>query len=208
MLSYADTRNQVRAALAAVRWHDNETNRLGRAAAGGLKTPGVRAMNKTRRAGCARAAAFASLALLMLSNAWVGAAFAAGPPTVIDSQSIIRGLQPHTSGTRSLVAAPRTGAGGAAGGERKMILEICFANDSNRLTQAAHAQLAQLGAALKSPELASSRFLIAGHTSATGAPEHNLRLSEARAQAVRGYLLKRFNIAPGRIAPRGFWASH
>jgi outer membrane protein OmpA-like peptidoglycan-associated protein len=165
-------------------------------------------MYKTRRAGCALAAAFASLALLMLPNAWVGAAFAAGPPTVIDSQTIIRGLQPHTSGTRSLVVAPRVGAGGAAGGERKMILDIRFANDSNRLTQAAHAQLAQLAGALKSPELASSRFLIAGHTSATGSPEHNLRLSEARAQAVRGYLLKRFNIAPGRIEASGFGASH
>jgi outer membrane protein OmpA-like peptidoglycan-associated protein len=89
-----------------------------------------------------------------------------------------------------------------------MILDIRFANDSNRLTQAAHAQLAQLAAALKSPELASSRFLIAGHTSATGSPEHNLRLSEARAQAVRAYLLKRFNIAPGRIEASGFGASH
>ncbi len=164
-------------------------------------------MNKTGRVGCALAAAFAPLALLILSNAWVGTACAAAPPTVIDSQTIIRGLQPHTSGTRSLVVAPRGGAGGAAGGERKMILDIRFANNSNRLTQAAHAQLTQLGEALKSPELGSSRFLIAGHTSSTGSPEHNLRLSAARAESVRGYLVKRFNIAPGRIEAKGFGAS-
>lgn len=159
-------------------------------------------MNKTGRVSRALGA------LLLLSNAWIGAAIAAPPPTVIDSESIINALQPHTSGTRSLVVAPRAGAGGgAAGSERKMILDIRFANDSARLTPDAHAQLAQLGGALKSERLAGARFLIAGHTSATGAPEHNLRLSESRARAVRSYLLKRFNIAPERIEASGFGAT-
>jgi OOP family OmpA-OmpF porin len=164
-------------------------------------------MDKTRRVGRAPAALCAALALLMLANAYAGRARAAAPPTVIDSQTIIRSLQPHTSGTRSLVVAPRAGTGAAGGGERKMILDIRFANDSNRLTQTAYAQLAQLGGALQSQELASSRFLIAGHTSATGSPQHNLRLSEARAQAVRGYLLERFNIAADRIEATGFGAT-
>jgi OmpA-OmpF porin, OOP family len=89
-----------------------------------------------------------------------------------------------------------------------MILDIRFANDSDRLTEAAHAQLTQLGGALKSPQLAGSRFLIAGHTSATGSAEHNLRLSESRARSVRSYLLERFNIAPDRIEATGFGSSH
>jgi OmpA-OmpF porin, OOP family len=167
-------------------------------------------MNKTRRVGRTAAACCAQLlTLLMLSTGWVGATFAAGPPAVVDSQTIIRSLQPPSSGTRGLIVAPRVGGGGAAaGGERKMILDIRFANDSDRLTHAAHAQLAQLGGALNSPQLAGSRFLIAGHTSATGSPQHNLRLSESRARAVRSYLLERSKVAPERIEATGFGASH
>lgn len=166
-------------------------------------------MTKTRRVGGTAAACCAQLlTLVILPNALSGAAVAAGPPTIVDSQTIIRSLQPRSSGTRGLIVAPRAGADGAtAGGERKMILDIRFANDSARLTQAAHAQLAQLGGALSSPQLAHSRFLIAGHTSATGSAQHNLRLSESRARSVRSYLLERFNIAPERIEATGFGSS-
>jgi outer membrane protein OmpA-like peptidoglycan-associated protein len=168
-------------------------------------------MNKTRRVDGTAAASWAqplTLLLLPLLNALSGAAVAAGPPTIVDSQTIIRSLQPPSSGTRSLIVAPRDGAGGApAVAERKMILDIRFANDSDRLTQAAHAQLAQLGGALKSAQLAQSRFLIAGHTSSSGSPRHNLRLPEARARSVRSYLLERFSIAPERIEATGFGSS-
>jgi OmpA-OmpF porin, OOP family len=166
-------------------------------------------MNKTRRVCGTAAAPWAQLlTLLLLPHALSGAATAAAPPTVVDSQSIIRSLQPPTSGTRSLIVAPRVAAGGAAAvAERKMVLDIRFANDSDRLTPAAHAQLAQLGAALNSAELAQSRFLIAGHTSSTGSPQHNLRLSESRARSVRSYLLERFSIAPERIEATGFGSS-
>lgn len=161
-------------------------------------------MTKTRRVSGTAVACAQLLTLVILPIALSGAAVAAGPPTIVDSQTIIRSLQPRSSGTRGLIVAPRVGAGG----ERKMILDIRFANDSARLTQAAHAQLAQLGGALNSPELAHSRFLIAGHTSATGSPQHNLRLSESRARAVRSYLLERSKVAPERIEATGFGASH
>ncbi|MBV8910426.1 MAG: OmpA family protein [Gammaproteobacteria bacterium] len=137
-------------------------------------------------------------------------------PPVVDSQSIVRSLRTPAPLTRGLVVAPRTSAGSAAagtpteaaaGGQRKVTLDIRFANDSERLTSAAHAQLQQLGAALNSPELARSRFVIAGHTSATGSAAHNLRLSQARARAVRAYLLDRFQIAPDRIEATGYGSS-
>jgi OmpA-OmpF porin, OOP family len=49
--------------------------------------------------------------------------------------------------------------------------------------------------------------VIAGHTSATGAADHNQRLSESRARAVRGYLLEHFHIEPQRLASVGYGAS-
>jgi outer membrane protein OmpA-like peptidoglycan-associated protein len=106
--------------------------------------------------------------------------------------------------TRGLVVAPRTEGGGTA---PKVSLDIRFASDSDKLTAAAHGQLAQLGDALSNPDLARAHFLIAGHTSASGAPEHNRRLSEARARAVRSYLLEHFKIAPQRIEATGFGSS-
>jgi outer membrane protein OmpA-like peptidoglycan-associated protein len=143
-------------------------------------------------------------ALLLLFGAGE-ALYAEPPPTVVDSQSIVRSLRPAATMTRGLVVAPRTPEGG--GTLHKVTLDIRFASDSDHLTEAAHAQLAQLGAALNSPELARARFLIAGHTSASGAAEHNRRLSEARARAVRSYLLERFKIAPERIEATGFGSS-
>jgi OmpA-OmpF porin, OOP family len=158
------------------------------------------------------------LAVLVLT---VAAAGAEPPPTVIDSQSIVRGLTAPGVATRGFEVAPRVTAGGssapaaggaaaggaAAGAAHKINLDIRFASDSDRLTSAAAAQLAQLGSALTSPQLAQARFLIAGHTSATGSPGHNQRLSVARAQSVRSYLIEHFNIAPDRIEATGYGSS-
>lgn len=156
-------------------------------------------MNETRRPRDARAALVGSLCLLLSA-----AALADPPATVIDSQRIIHSLQttPATN-TRGLVIAQRP----AAEDNHKISLDIRFANDSDRLTGAANAQLAELGSALTSPELAHTRFLIAGHTSATGGAAHNRRLSESRARAVRSYLLGHFHIEPERLSSVGYGAA-
>jgi outer membrane protein OmpA-like peptidoglycan-associated protein len=158
-----------------------------------------------------RAGAFTRVAaVIILSNA-VAAVLLADepPPSVVDSQTIVRSLKPAGGNvTRGFEIAPKTSAGAdAGGGSGKINLDIRFANDSNQLTQAAQDQLAALGAALNSPDLAQAKFLIAGHTSATGSAEHNQRLSQARAQSVRSYLVQRFKIAPGRISATGYGSS-
>src|SRR5579872_4393509 len=177
-------------------------------------------MTETRRP--RRAAVLARLARSLCPLAALGTlgcgiatTAVADPPTVVDSQTIVRSLSSPAPLTRGLVVAPRAPAGaGTAGtaaeataGERKVTLDIRFAYDSDHLTHAAHLQLEQLGNALNSPALTRSRFLIAGHTSASGSATHNLRLSEARARAVRAYLLERFPIAPGRIEATGYGSS-
>jgi outer membrane protein OmpA-like peptidoglycan-associated protein len=135
-------------------------------------------------------------------------AAAADAPAVVDSASIVRSLSaPHAS-TRGFVveerpaaAAPATASGG------RISLDIRFGNDSNQLTPSATAQLAQLGAALNSAALARTRFLIAGHTSATGDPRHNQELSESRARSVRTYLVDHYGVDARRLEATGFGAS-
>src|SRR5437667_213917 len=51
------------------------------------------------------------------------------------------------------------------------------------------------------------RIEIAGYTDTTGAPAANLRLSQARAAAVRAYLAAR-GVAPGRMVARGYGAAN
>jgi OmpA-OmpF porin, OOP family len=167
-------------------------------------------MTETR---CPRRVAVLAGKLLPLAALACAIAAPAAAQEVVDSQSIVRSLRAAPA-TRGLIVAPRTAAGSATAspaavaGERKVALDIRFASDSDRLTSAAHAQLEQLGTALNSPELVRTRFLIAGHTSATGAAEHNLRLSQARARAVRSYLLEHFSIAPERIEATGYGSAH
>jgi OmpA-OmpF porin, OOP family len=169
------------------------------------------AHHATRGATASVAPLLAVLVLAAAAGAW-----GEPPPTVVDSQSIVRGLTAPAAATRGFEVAPRVTAGGtsasasgsaSAVAAHKINLDIRFASDSDRLTSGAAAQLAQLGSALTSPQLAHARFLIAGHTSATGSPQHNQRLSEARAQSVRSYLIEHFNIAPGRIEATGYGSS-
>ncbi len=48
---------------------------------------------------------------------------------------------------------------------------------------------------------------IEGHTCAIGPEVYNQKLSQRRADAVRGYLIKHFNISPSRLTSRGFGES-
>jgi OmpA-OmpF porin, OOP family len=130
-------------------------------------------------------------------------------PAVIDSSTIVRSLKPaapYTTRGFDIEAKPSTQPQ-TGGGSGKINLDIRFGNDSDHLTGATQAQLAALGTALVSPDLASAKFLIAGHTSATGSAAHNQKLSEARARSVRAYLIEHFHIAPARIEAAGYGSS-
>ncbi|HWZ62769.1 MAG TPA: OmpA family protein [Steroidobacteraceae bacterium] len=158
-------------------------------------------MNETRRARHAPVRRLASLCILLVVG---GGALADPPANVIDSQRIIQSLKTAPAAhTRSLVVEARP----ATPATQKISLDIRFANDSDRLTDAAHTQLAELGTALSSAELAQTHFMIAGHTSATGAADHNQRLSESRARAVRSYLVAHFHIEPQRLSSVGYGAA-
>lgn len=57
--------------------------------------------------------------------------------------------------------------------------------------------------ALLHPTLRDYKFVVVGHTDATGGRELNLKLSEARANAVRDALVTTFGVEPGRLEALG-----
>jgi outer membrane protein OmpA-like peptidoglycan-associated protein len=178
---------------------DNETN-------GARPPPKVRTMTKPTRpiAGAARTL------LVCIAAAVALPAAGADAPAVLDSASIVRSLSAPQVSTRGFVVEERPGtpaATAAAPGGGKVNLDIRFGNDSNRLSPEATTQLAQLGAALNAPALAHTRFLIAGHTSATGDAKHNQALSEGRARTVRTYLVDHYGVDARRLEAAGFGAS-
>ena len=57
--------------------------------------------------------------------------------------------------------------------------------------------------ALHYPRLLPYRFMVVGHSSATGGAEHNLKLSAERAKAIADALTTTFGVAPQRIYSLG-----
>lgn len=82
-------------------------------------------------------------------------------------------------------------------------LLIEFDLDSTSLRVEARRHLDAFIEALHSPALAGHRFLVEGHTDATGPADYNLELSRRRAAAVVDYLVRR-GIDPDRLMARGF----
>jgi outer membrane protein OmpA-like peptidoglycan-associated protein len=82
-------------------------------------------------------------------------------------------------------------------------VEIYFPYKSSDITPEARQALGELGRALASQQLAKSVFALIGHTDAKGSEKYNQTLSEARATAVREYLLKNFVIDPARLQAYG-----
>jgi outer membrane protein OmpA-like peptidoglycan-associated protein len=82
-------------------------------------------------------------------------------------------------------------------------LVVRFKYNSDVLEPDARVNLDEFAKALKTPQLASSSFLVEGHTDATGTPSYNLELSERRAQAVVRYLSER-GVDAAKLAARGY----
>jgi outer membrane protein OmpA-like peptidoglycan-associated protein len=84
-------------------------------------------------------------------------------------------------------------------------LKVTFKTGSSDLTADSEAKLAQFAAGLRDPAAARRRYEIAGHTDASGSPEKNLALSQARAEAVKSFLVAR-GIPSSRLEAKGYGA--
>lgn len=83
-------------------------------------------------------------------------------------------------------------------------LAVTFRRNSADLTPEARYLLDSVGQALQSNELANYKFLVGGHTDATGSSYTNLELSRLRAESARAYLVQYHNIDPYRLVVRAF----
>lgn len=170
------------------------------------------------------------LAPLALAAAFATGAFAQAAPETPDTRSMIEALKPMT--TRSLrnlvvrpaaasapeaapasaptapqTAAPAPAAEPAAPAEAPSLsLAILFDFGAARIQAASVPTLENLAAAMQAPELAASRFRIEGHTDAKGAAAVNLRLSRARADEVRRFLVAH-GVAAARLQSVGLGSS-
>ncbi|MEI6535729.1 MAG: OmpA family protein [Verrucomicrobiaceae bacterium] len=86
----------------------------------------------------------------------------------------------------------------------KLDLEVYFDFDSAKVREAALPTLIKLGQTLTDPSLASQRIIISGHTDAVGSETDNQKLSEARADAVKSFLVTNFQIDPLRVIAVGY----
>ncbi len=142
-----------------------------------------------------------------------GRALAASDPSVGDVIKALTVMPGASRGSRPVVAAPVAapvhGAPAAmpaiVAGSGAIDLNVQFAPGQAELNAGAKRTLDVLGQALTSPELASARVRIEGHTDTTGTPAANMELSGRRAAAAVAYLEQKFAIPPARLetAARG-----
>lgn len=81
----------------------------------------------------------------------------------------------------------------------QMVVEIDFANDSVAIEPESYRTLGMIADALHHPNLWAYKFLVVGHTSSTGSDEHNLDLSQKRAEAIKEILSTTFAVDPTRL---------
>ena len=82
-------------------------------------------------------------------------------------------------------------------------LELNFAFNSDQLTTKTKSVLDNLAEALSDDALKYASFLVEGHTDGVGIPSYNLELSLRRANSVKRYLVKKFNIPAEKLTAIG-----
>ncbi len=83
-----------------------------------------------------------------------------------------------------------------------MEIDIEFDTNKSVIKPKYHAELKKLAELLI--EFPNEPIVIKGHTDNVGSKAYNMKLSKQRAESVRSYLIKHFNIAPNRITAEGF----
>jgi outer membrane protein OmpA-like peptidoglycan-associated protein len=109
--------------------------------------------------------------------------------------------------TRQLTLSEREKAAEIARNKPAIDLEIYFDYNSSAITKGAEPELKKLGRALTNSDLKGSVFLVAGHTDGKGTEDYNQGLSERRAQAVKRYLMDKFDISDDSLVATGYGKS-
>jgi OmpA-OmpF porin, OOP family len=91
----------------------------------------------------------------------------------------------------------------AATGSGKANLLVTFETNSAELTADGMKILDTLSRALQSDRLAGLSFRVEGHADPRGEAEHNMALSQLRAQSVINYLVTKYGLLPERLTAVG-----
>lgn len=126
----------------------------------------------------------------------------------LTEEALVNALRPPMEGATSRTIRP-VGAASAparpaapARPPRGSLL-ITFETNSAELNDDARQQLDVVARAMANDQLSKLSFEIEGHADPRGASDDNLRLSQARAEAVRSYLVGRGGVSPQRLAAVG-----
>lgn len=104
--------------------------------------------------------------------------------------------------TRALRPGAAAAATTAAPKQASISMQIQFAFNSSRIEGGSLQTMENLAAALASPELGDRRFTVVGHTDGVGSAAYNQRLSAARAQSVKSFLVQR-GVPGARLTTQG-----
>jgi outer membrane protein OmpA-like peptidoglycan-associated protein len=85
----------------------------------------------------------------------------------------------------------------------QVTFDILFDPDSSIIRPGSYRTLGRIADTLTDPALLPYRFLIVGHTESGGRRDHNLIVSQRRADAVRDVLVTTFKISPKRLQTLG-----
>lgn len=183
------------AAPRRARWHAKLTGLVALAAvASSFLSPAALAQERVLREGQVTERA--------LVDALTPPQAASAPEEGVRTRSFRPAVRPAaTAGATAAAGAAATQAGRAS-------ILVTFVTDRADLTAPARSALDVLAAAMKSERLAGVRFTIEGHADPRGSEEHNLRLSQARAESVRGYLIARHGLAADRVDAVGKGSSN
>lgn len=131
--------------------------------------------------------------------------------TVPAGASISLDLSGNSTSPRRIAPFPPTSptsvtdsASGPQFAGKPSVIDVSFAPGSSRLDASAERELVALALALRNPDFDEARFLIAGHTDASGDPARNRHLSQQRAEAVRDFLIDPGGVDPLRLIARGY----
>jgi OOP family OmpA-OmpF porin len=81
--------------------------------------------------------------------------------------------------------------------------DVLFDPDSSIVRPGSYRTLGRIADTLTDPALLPYRFLIVGHTESGGRRDHNLIVSQRRADAIRDVLVTTFKISPKRLQTLG-----
>jgi outer membrane protein OmpA-like peptidoglycan-associated protein len=82
-------------------------------------------------------------------------------------------------------------------------VDVLFDPDSSVIRPGSYRTLGRIAEALTHPALLPYKFLIVGHTESAGRRDHNVTVSQKRADAIRDALVTMFKLSPKRVQALG-----